>query len=226
MRIKIFRFLPEPDKRNIRLVCQLLKADIDSLVGLKIQLYRPIESNQLFEWIQILRINEIDVRAKNMTTWELMFLLQNRACLQSVNIQDPKDFDLIPVLTMLSALDTLRELCITHVCKSYLSFLPISINRFSRLQRMLISITIGPEDISLDTAQFFLHVSCPQLQVLSLTVSLDPKNSSMIVGQSECLNCSHWLLAMIETLPSVRFLWVELYFYRFALLHYTEHLGE
>ena len=187
MRVHIFGLLSEsePDKRSIRLCCKQLKLEIDTLVGLNVQLaYKnPIKSNQLLEWIQSLRINEIDVCAENMTTWELMVLLQHRRCLRSVNIQDPNDFDLVPVLTMLSGIDMLRELYINHTCKNYLGFLPISFHRFSRLQRMYISLTINPEEISLGTAHCFLLVRCPQLQDLSLSVCLDPRSSSVVVDQ-------------------------------------------
>ena len=70
MRVRIFRLLSEPDKKNIRMCCKQLNQEIDTFVGLDINLCKPIESNELFEWIQSLRINGIDVRAKNMSTSE------------------------------------------------------------------------------------------------------------------------------------------------------------
>jgi len=220
--------LSEPDKRNIRLCCKQLRLDIDTLVGLNVQLVdeNPIESDELLEWIQSLRINEIDVCAENMTTRELIVLLQNRACLQSVNIQDPNDFDLIPVLTMLSGMDILQELYINHACKNYLGFLPIpiSVYRFSRLQTLYISLTVGPEEISLGTAHFFLDVCCPQLQDLSLSVCLDPNSESIVVDQEECLNYFQWLLDMIEIFPSIWGLSVELQLYSFRPDYGSEYL--
>jgi len=227
MRVRIFRLLSEPEKRNIRRCCKQFKQEIDTLVGLNIKLCKPIESNELFEWIQSLRINGIDVRAETMSTSELMVLLQNRRCspLKRVRILYPNNFDLIPVLTMLSGIDTLREVYMNHACKSYLGFLPISVYRFSRLRRMDIALTVGPEEISLGTAQFFLHIRCPQLQILSLTVCFYPKNSSIVVDQTECLKCSQWLLNMIEIFPSIQYLIIILRCNKFTPL-YDFELGE
>ena len=232
MRVHIFGLLSEPDKRSIRLCCKQLKLEIDTLVGLNVQLVdnNPIKSNQLLEWIQSLRINQVNVRAENMTTSELMVLLQNRAGLQSVGIWYPKDFDLIPVLTMLSGIDTLQVLYMSHACKRYLlGFLPISVYRFSRLRRMDISLTVDPEEMSLGTAHFFLHVRCPQLQDLSLSVSLelDSESSSIVFDQKEYVNYFRWLLDMIEIFPCIRFLSVELRLYTFTPLKDSEYvIGE
>jgi len=207
--------------------CKQLNQEIDTFVGLDINLCKPIQSNELFEWIQSLRINGIDVRAKNMSTSELMVLLQNRRCspLKRVRILYPNNLDLIPVLTMLSGIDMLREVHISHACKSYLGFLPISIYRFSRLQRIDISLSVGPEEISFSTAQFFLHARCPHLQILSLYVCFNPKNSSIVVDQTEFLKYSQWLLNMIEIFPSIRYLIIILRFYSFKRLNDFE-LGE
>ena len=185
----------------------------------------PIKNNQLLEWIQSLRINEIIVDAENMTTSEFIFILQNRDCLplQCVHIRYPNDLDLIPVLAMLSGIDTLRELHINHACKSHLGFLPISVYRFSRLQRMSISLTVGPEEISLGTAQFFLHIRCPQLQVVSLSVCLDPV-TYIVVDIKECLNHSQWLLDMIESFPSLQVLSVKLLIFNLTPQHGSENL--
>jgi len=215
MRVQIFSSLSERDKRNIRLCCKQLKQEIDTLVGLNIKLRKPIKSNQLLEWIQSLRINEIDVSAENMTAWELMVLLQDRACLKSVHIWDPKNFELIPALTMLSALDldNLRVLFIHHTCRDYLGFLPISIYRFAGLQKMHLRL----DDISFDTAQVFCHVRCPQLQELNLSFTFDSKfQNSIVVDQNNFQKYFPLLLNMIEIFPSIRVLLVDFIFDKFT----------
>jgi len=216
MRGHIFGLLSEPDKRSIRLCCKQLKQEIDTLVGLKIRLRKPVKSNQLLEWIQSLRINEIDVDADNMTAWELMVLLQNRACLKRVHIWDPENFELIPALTMLSALDTLRVLCIDHTCRDHLGFLPISVYRFAGLQKLHLRL----DDISFDTAQVFCHVRCPQLQELNLSFTFGSKfQNSIVVDQKDFQKYFLLLLNLIEIFPSIRVLLVDLIFYEVTPRH-------
>jgi len=140
--------------------CKQLNQEIDTLVGLNIKFSEPIRNIYLREWIKNLRINRMVVDAKNMSNSELMVLLQNRACLQRVLIY-PKHFDLMSVVTMLSEIDTLRELYISHACTSYMGFLPISVYQFSRLRRLHISLAVVKK-ISFSTAQFLLHVHCPR----------------------------------------------------------------
>jgi len=213
MRVKIFSLLSERNKRNIRLCCKQLKLEIDTLVGLNIKFSKPITKIYLHEWIKNLRINEVIVDTKNMTTGALIVLLQNRMCLQSVQIFNPDKFDLTPAFTMLSALDKLRVLHIHYTYENYLSFLPISIYRFSRLQKMSISLCV--DGISFDLARGFCHVRCPQLQDLGLSVSFASRKN-IILHQNEGLKYSQWLLDIIQIFPSIRVLSVQLLLDRFA----------
>jgi len=201
--------------------CKQLKLEIDTLVGLNIELRRPIKSTQLLEWIQSLRINEINVRVENITAWELMIFLENRMCLKSVHIWNPEDFELIPALTMLSALDNLRVLCIDHTCGDHLGILPISVYRFARLQRLHIFLHF--DEISFDTAHVFQNVRCPQLQDLSLSFSFEsPYESSNFVNQKVHQKYFQLLLNMIEIFPSIRVLLVDFFFDNFTPLYISE----
>jgi len=213
MRVQIFSLLSERDKRNIRLCCKQLKQEIDTLVGLNIKFSEPIRNIYRLEWIKNLRINEVIVDAKSMTTGELIVLLQNRICLQSVQILDPEDFDLVPAFTVLSALDKLRVLHLYHTCKNYLGFLPLSVYRFARLQKFHISVC--PYDILLDSAHVFCNVRCPQLQDLGLLVSFESRKN-INLHQNESLEYSQWLLDMIQIFPSIRVLSVQLLLDKFA----------
>ena len=185
---------------------------MDTLVGLNIKFSKSITKIYLHEWIKNLRINEVIVDAKNMSTGELIVLLQNRMCLQSVQIFDPAKFDLIPAFTMLSALDKLRVLHIHCTYENYLSFLPISVYRFSRLQKMDIFLSV--DGISFELANAFCNVRCLQLQDLELTIFFEPRRN--ILHQKECLKYSQWLCDMIEVFPSIRVLSVQLLLFKFV----------